>query len=281
MITARKSIIKDSIHMKFFIIKKAGYLLVYSDKHGDFSIYILKKIKTIELTSLTFTKKTCNLDEILKINGYNPSYVSYITLAKEEGEKAVIYNLSQNDDHKITNYTKSQRLMDYYLKSLKAEKLLEVVLEEKSDTEYYQLSETSSKNLVSGLGSGIALEDKFKYIFTNWDEKIKCQPDLCLYFGYPYFEFNGNFIPLIYYFAFYDKEKNTLNIDRTNLGVNSKFVTEEMDLLPDEVDEFIKNLKGKSSERLNDFFHEAIQVGEFYQTILDPPPADPRTAHEG
>ena len=87
-----------------------------------------------------------------------------------------------------------------------------------------------------------------------------------MYMGYPYFECNKKFIPLLYYATVYDPQNNTLKLQEGSVGINGSFINEDLELTREEADCLIADLSKIekkfdfiSFEELNTFGKEILE----------------------
>lgn len=258
----------------YYIFEHRGkvYLIGLTDGKADPATYNLAKIKEIQITSLKFSEPKKAVMEYLKGNEYFTGRIECIDINSKTTLDQVVATINAKSSTKIdmskSSYPKLYKVFEYYEKSMKAQNLMDLTIDIAEEITYYILDIGRITELFNSSEKVVRLDSNFKNIFPEWDKQIKYQPDLMLYLGYPYIEFNGKYIPVLYYALTYDIGKNTIRLLNSSFEVNGRFLDEDLELTDDEKLNLLQELRKKVSnqqqetpifEKLNVYFREMIE----------------------
>lgn len=249
-----------------FFYKDNVYLLARHEKHTDITTYKMSKIRGVETTSLFFNEIREPIIKYLRNTVFNLRYIEPLDINDNITDEEIITRISKKDLTDYTKHSRLERILEYYIKSLKYENLMEISIDAYEKSSYFIIDSIQTHKLLNSRDVEVQLNSNFKYIFTEWDKIIRSQPDLIMYMGYPYFECNKKFIPLLYYATVYDPQNNTLKLQEGSVGINGSFINEDLELTREEADCLIADLSKIEKkfdlhifEKLNTFGKEILE----------------------
>lgn len=184
----------------------------------------------------------------------------------------VIAELNDRSNTKIdmskTRYRNLYQVLDYYERSLKAQSLMDLVIDPFGETLNHIIDISLVTELFNSRGNSATLDRDFMNIFPEWEKQIKYQPDLKLYLGYPYIESRGRYIPVLYYALTYDIGKNQINLFNNDFDINGSFLENDLELTKDEKKNLIAALRIKISneEQKTDIFDK---LNSYFRLLME------------
>ena len=245
-----------------------SYLLALNENHRDNSIttYMLEKIVSVDITSLYFTEDRRGT-KYLDNKFFNPRSIKLVKIEGQSDIQDIISSIHIGSTSEGEIHTKAQRLLEYYIKCLKNESLLDIKIDFSERENYYFIDDAQADSLIYDHNCELRMDSKISSVFNNWSKKIKYEPDLVLYLGYPYFKVNSSYVPLAYYQALYNPDTNTLKILTNSLGINGAFLSDDMELSAEEALDIMDKMKSFMYEKTKDkTFVE--QLNHYFSDIL-------------
>lgn len=205
---------------------KSNYYLVGFAKHGkQVKTYKMEKISSVELAPLYYNENPIPFYGYIKDSKFNLKFTRELDPDEVTNQIQII---SSNN-----NGSRLERLTEYYINSLKKEQLSEMTIGLSSEIDFYKLRNPYCERIINP-NIETKLHNNFTDVYSVWGKRIKKEPDLCIYLGYPLVKIGKNIFPFMFYMVQYDENQNTIKYNGGNVFLNGKFIDDVIELTDEE-----------------------------------------------
>lgn len=252
-----------------FAYKKSGeyekqlYLVAFDGSIKK--MYLLTNIEDVEVTDIGFIPKSYTLKDMLE--GTKFILKNAIEVPETIENKTQLRELVGSNivvPSQVQEYGKIYNLLDYYSKCLYKESMqsLEIL---KNNKDYYFPSIDNYVTFLDGaVENRINLDNTFLKIYEGWVKKLRENPELKIYVGYPIIEYRDRYIPLMFYRIEYNEEVNCIEYNGAPSIINSQFLNTELELLDDEINKIKSHIL---AQQLNKENIEKVFNNHFLQSL--------------
>lgn len=221
---------KDSylhIHPYYLFTYNNNYYLAGLDKSGKkVKTYTIAKMSSVELAPLYFNEKPLSIYDCLKDSNFRLNIVQQEVNLEDVIKKIHVISSSSGG-------SRLERLTEYYINSLKKEQLSEMTIGLTSEIDFYKLRKPYCERIINP-NNETKLHNNFTDVYSVWEKRIKKEPDLCIYLGYPLVKIGRNIFPFMFYMVQYDENQNTIKYNGGNVFLNGKFIDDVIELTDEE-----------------------------------------------
>lgn len=214
------------IHPYYVFTYKENYYLIGFAKHGkQVKTYKMEKISSVELAPLYYNEKPIPFSGYIKDSKFNLKFTRELNSDEVTSQIKVISSSN--------NGSRLERLTEYYINSLKKEQISEMTIGLSNEIDFYQLRKPYCERIINP-NNETKLHNNFTDVYSVWEKRIKKEPDLCIYLGYPLIKIGKNIFPFMFYMVQYDDNQNTIKYNGGNVFLNGKFIDDVIELTDEE-----------------------------------------------
>lgn len=200
------------------------YLLAININLSEERRYLINRIRRIEVTSLQFSQsKDITLD-----NKYfkNVREVNYIDEIRNKIELKEINN----------------EILNYYIKALKLEGLMDVNINLKDNKQLFYLNVNDCISAILSEDYKIILSDENEKVMEEMIKVIEKEPGNSIYLGYPFIIMGNSLIPLIFQKLIYNIDKKEVYVEKESTILNYKLFSKDFEFDEEDIEDIKNNI---------------------------------------